>query len=52
MKPLADAEFLRRRIIGALELADQEADPAVRKQLLTRSYWWAPGRPAASWPAS
>ncbi|MBV9601563.1 MAG: cytochrome d ubiquinol oxidase subunit II [Chloroflexi bacterium] len=35
MKTLADAEFLRRRIIGALERADHEADPAVREQLLT-----------------
>ena len=35
MKTLADAEFLRRRIIGALELADQTEDPQVREQLLT-----------------
>jgi NADH dehydrogenase FAD-containing subunit len=35
MKTLADAEFLRRGIIGALERADQETDPAVREQLLT-----------------
>jgi NADH dehydrogenase FAD-containing subunit/cytochrome bd-type quinol oxidase subunit 2 len=35
MKTLADAEFLRRRIIGALELADQTEDPRIREQLLT-----------------
>ncbi|MBV9354708.1 MAG: cytochrome d ubiquinol oxidase subunit II, partial [Chloroflexi bacterium] len=35
MKTLADAEFLRRRIVGALEQADQEEDPAVRQELLT-----------------
>ncbi|HEY1297375.1 MAG TPA: cytochrome d ubiquinol oxidase subunit II [Chloroflexota bacterium] len=35
MKTLADAEFLRRRIIGALELADRTDDPKVREQLLT-----------------
>jgi NADH dehydrogenase FAD-containing subunit/cytochrome bd-type quinol oxidase subunit 2 len=35
MKTLADAEFLRRRIIGALELADRTDDPKLREQLLT-----------------
>ena len=35
MKTLADAEFLRRRIIGALEQADQDDDPKLREQLLT-----------------
>ncbi|HYW90387.1 MAG TPA: cytochrome d ubiquinol oxidase subunit II, partial [Chloroflexota bacterium] len=35
MKTLADAEFLRRRIIGALELADRTEDPIAREQLLT-----------------
>ncbi|MBV9174020.1 MAG: NAD(P)/FAD-dependent oxidoreductase, partial [Chloroflexi bacterium] len=35
MKTLADAEFLRRRIVGALERADQETDPDVREQLMT-----------------
>jgi NADH dehydrogenase len=35
MKTLADAEFLRRRIIGALERADQETDPEIRDELLT-----------------
>jgi NADH dehydrogenase FAD-containing subunit len=35
MKTLADAEFLRRRIIGALEQADQETDPELREQLMT-----------------
>jgi NADH dehydrogenase len=35
MKNLADAEMLRRRIVSALEQADQASDPAVRAQLLT-----------------
>ncbi|MBV9579044.1 MAG: NAD(P)/FAD-dependent oxidoreductase [Chloroflexi bacterium] len=35
MKTLADAEFLRRRIVGALEQADRAADPAVREELMT-----------------
>jgi NADH dehydrogenase FAD-containing subunit/cytochrome bd-type quinol oxidase subunit 2 len=35
MKTLADAEFLRRRIIGALEQADQASDPKLREELLT-----------------
>jgi NADH dehydrogenase FAD-containing subunit len=35
MKTLADAEFLRRRIVGALEMADQETDPDLRAELLT-----------------
>ena len=35
MKTLADAEFLRRRIISALEQADREDDPETREQLLT-----------------
>jgi NADH dehydrogenase FAD-containing subunit/cytochrome bd-type quinol oxidase subunit 2 len=35
MKTLADAEFLRRRIIGALEQADRTDDPKVREELLT-----------------
>jgi NADH dehydrogenase FAD-containing subunit/cytochrome bd-type quinol oxidase subunit 2 len=35
MKTLADAEFLRRRIIGSLEMADRTADPMLRQQLLT-----------------
>jgi NADH:ubiquinone reductase (H+-translocating) len=35
MKTLADAEFLRRRIIGALEQADRTDDPKLREQLLT-----------------
>jgi NADH dehydrogenase FAD-containing subunit len=35
MKTLADAEFLRRRIIGALELADRTDDPKLREKLLT-----------------
>ncbi|MBV9322409.1 MAG: NAD(P)/FAD-dependent oxidoreductase [Chloroflexi bacterium] len=35
MKTLADAEFLRRRIIGALEQADQETDPQLREQFMT-----------------
>jgi NADH dehydrogenase FAD-containing subunit/cytochrome bd-type quinol oxidase subunit 2 len=35
MKTLADAEFLRRRIIGALEQADRIDDQQVREQLLT-----------------
>jgi NADH:ubiquinone reductase (H+-translocating) len=35
MKTLADAEFLRRRIISALEQADREDDPDTREQLLT-----------------
>jgi NADH dehydrogenase FAD-containing subunit len=35
MKTLADAEFLRRRIIGALEKADRTDDPKLREQLLT-----------------
>jgi NADH:ubiquinone reductase (H+-translocating) len=35
MKTLADAEMLRRRIIGALEQADQEDDPEIREELLT-----------------
>jgi NADH dehydrogenase FAD-containing subunit len=35
MKTLADAEFLRRRIISALELADRTNDPKLREQLLT-----------------
>ena len=35
MKTLADAEFLRRRIIGALEQADRADDLKLREQLLT-----------------
>jgi NADH dehydrogenase FAD-containing subunit len=35
MKTLADAEFLRRRIIGALEQADQTSDASLREELLT-----------------
>jgi NADH dehydrogenase FAD-containing subunit/cytochrome bd-type quinol oxidase subunit 2 len=35
MKSLADAEALRRRIVGALELAEHEPDPERRKELLT-----------------
>ena len=35
MKTLADAEFLRRRIIGVLEQADQATDPDLREQLMT-----------------
>jgi NADH dehydrogenase FAD-containing subunit/cytochrome bd-type quinol oxidase subunit 2 len=35
MKSLADAEFLRRRIVGALEQAERESDPEVRQELLT-----------------
>ena len=35
MKTLADAEFLRRRIIGALEQADRTTDPKLREELLT-----------------
>jgi NADH dehydrogenase len=35
MKTLADAEALRRRIVSALEQADQTADPALRGKLLT-----------------
>ena len=35
MKTLADAEYLRRRIIGALELADRIDDSKLREQLLT-----------------
>jgi NADH dehydrogenase FAD-containing subunit len=35
MKTLADAEALRRRIIGVLEEADREPDPRLREQWLT-----------------
>jgi NADH dehydrogenase FAD-containing subunit len=35
MKSLADAEFLRRRIVGALEQAERESDPQTRQELLT-----------------
>ena len=35
MKTLADAEMLRRRIISALEQADQETDPVVQERLMT-----------------
>ena len=35
MKTLAEAEHLRRQIIGALEQADQEEDPDVRAQWMT-----------------
>ncbi len=35
MKSLSDAEALRRRIVGILERAEQEDDPARRKELLT-----------------
>jgi NADH dehydrogenase FAD-containing subunit/cytochrome bd-type quinol oxidase subunit 2 len=35
MKTLADAEFLRRRVVGALEQANRESDPAVRDELMT-----------------
>jgi len=34
MKTLADAEMLRRRIISALEQADQEDHPEIREELL------------------
>jgi NADH dehydrogenase FAD-containing subunit len=35
MKSLADAECLRRRVVGTLEQADETDDPAVREQLMT-----------------
>jgi NADH dehydrogenase FAD-containing subunit len=35
MKTLADAEFLRRRVIATLEEADQTDDPALRQRLMT-----------------
>ena len=48
MKTLADAEFLRRRIMGALELVDQTDDLKVREQLLTFVLVGAVETPAAA----